>query len=931
MADQATVRCTVNGEAVEARVPPHMLLADFLRHELKLTGTHVGCEMGVCGACTVKMDDRPVRSCLTLAAQAEGTEIETVEGLSGGDHLHPLQEALREHHGLQCGFCTPGILMTMSGAFEQDTWPATEAEARDLLSGNICRCTGYQHIVDAVLSIDPDGRAKPGDKTSERDTSTSPHRKEDARLLAGRARFTDDVHLDRMAHAVFVRSPIAHGEILSIDKGPALEAGALAVLTADDLPFIDSKLISRFWHPSIRGGTPWLLARKHVRYVGEAVAMLVAEDAYQAEDLAALVEVVFNPLPVAASMDASLASEAPQLHDDWPDNVAAEFDHVRGDAKAAMEEATNRLRRRFTFGRQMALPLETRGCVADFDRDRNRLDIWISTQVHYNVRNNLAEILGLPEDHIQVHAEDVGGGFGGKSRPYAEEIIVSHASAVLGRPVEWIEDRMESLLATTQSRGTETKFEIGFDETGRILALTGELLVDLGAYVFTSGIVTAQVASGQCAGPYKIENIDLNVRCIGTNKTPLATYRGAGQPEAAFPLECLLDLVAEEVGISAEEVRLRNIVAPEDLPYDPFIPYGGTAVELESGDFPKIIRRTVAESGYSEEVETFASGENAAWGLACGMESTGFVGLESARVCLDPSGKLIVSSGMTSQGQGQITTYAQICANIMDVPLDDVDVQLGNTGLLPFGRGAFASRGAVVGGNAVAGAAEKLKARVLGLAGTLLQCEGETLSIREGHICRQDGAETELTLGAIAAQSLPGGPLNTGQFALEEDYIYDTGGSLTLALSVHAAKVVLDPKTGFYRIAEYFILHDTGKMLNPKIVEGQIIGGAVDGMGCTMLSQIRHDENGQLLTGSLMDYLVMAAPEAPRVYLSHMETTPTTNPLGVRGVGEGGVIPAPPAITNALRRIISQRPGGKPEALLHLPLGPEEILESLQD
>ena len=330
-------------------------------------------------------------------------------------------------------------------------------------------------------------------------------------------------------------------------------------------------------------------------------------------------------------------------------------------------------------------------------------------------------MLDLPEDAVRVIAEDVGGGFGSKSRPYTEEVTVSHASRVLGRPVKWIEDRFEHFQATTHSRSTETALEIGYDGEGRILAMKGRLLVDVGAYIFTSGIITAEVASGHCAGPYRIADISLDVICVGTNKTPLATYRGAGQPEATFPLETMLDMVARELGLSATEIRARNLVTPADMPYTPHIPYAGPKCRFESGDFPALLERAVAGSGYGEVVETIENRERAAWGLACGIESTGFIGFESAEVRIDGAGNVTVFSGMTSQGQGQATTYAKVCAETLGVDESRVTVRMGDTQLLPFGRGAFASRGAVVGANAVAGAASQLREKVLVHAGILLQ------------------------------------------------------------------------------------------------------------------------------------------------------------------------------------------------------------------
>jgi carbon-monoxide dehydrogenase large subunit len=754
-------------------------------------------------------------------------------------------------------------------------------------------------------------------------------RTEDERLLTGHARFTDDLHLDRMVQGVFIRSPMAHAEILRIDTAAALAAGALLVLTADDLPFLDRPYIVRYWHASIRNGMPKFLAKGRVRFVGEPVAFLVARDRYEAEDLAALVNVEYRALPALATVAAAMAPGAPRLHEEWTDNVAATFNHSQGDMPGALASSPRRLLRKFRFGRQVPLPIETRGCVVDYNGDRRSLTAWVSTQAHYNVRQNIASILDIPEYNVRVIAEDVGGGFGAKSRTYAEEIVISHASRVLRRPVKWIEDRFEHLQATTHSRAMETEIELGYDNDGRISALREKIVLDIGAYVFTSGIVTAEVAGGHISGPYKIPNIAFDVFCVGTNKTPVATYRGAGQPEAAFPLECMLDLVAKDVGISAAEVRQRNFVQPVDLPYFVGTPKGWTKLSFESGDFPGAFAQTLANSRYSETVETLSTGERAAWGLACSIESSGFVNYESAQVLIDSYGNVTVRSGMTSQGQGQITIYAQICAEVLGVDFAAVNVRLGDTDLIPFGRGAFATRGTVVGANAVAGATAKLRDKVLQHAGTLLQCGPESLAIAEGQIFR-DGAPTSLTIADIARAVAPGGPLYSGETALEAQFIHDIKGKLTLGFGAQAARVALDTRTGFFRILDYYAMHDAGRILHPVLMDGQMVGGAVDGIGGAMLSEIVYSDDGQLLTGSLADYLVITAAEAPRVRLDHYKTIPLTNPLGVRGVGEGGVIAAAPAITNALARIVAPKAIGGEDDLFVLPLKPEIVLRTWQ-
>lgn len=750
-------------------------------------------------------------------------------------------------------------------------------------------------------------------------------RAEDRRFLTGQGRFVDDIHLDRMVHAAFVRSPHAHAEIGSIDIQAALDAGALAVITGKDLPFIEASFFIPRWHPSVRKVLPRFLATDRVRYVGEPIALVVAADRYTAEDCAALVNVDYRPLDAVATADAALTSGAATIHTAWPGNVAASFTQSSGGADAAMAASPRRLSRTFRYGRQTGLPLETRGCIADYDGSRNALTVWLSTQVHYAVRQNLSMILGIPEYDIRVVAEDIGGGFGSKSRVYQEDILIAHASRALRRPVKWIEDRVESLQAMTHSRAFDTTIEVGYDERGTILAMKARVVVDVGAYVFTSGIVTAEVAASHAMGPYKIANMAVDVVCVGTNKTPLATYRGSGQPEATFPLECMLDLVAKDLNLSAAEVRARNLVGPADLPHPINTSYAGPC-QIESGDFPAMLNQAVASSGYHERVEQGAAGRRIAWGLALGLESTGFLNYESARVQIDGRGNVLVHSGLTSHGQGQATTLSRVCAKALGVDEQRVSIRLGDTQLLPFGRGTFASRGAVVGANAVHGAATKLRERALLCAGQLLQSDPATLTIAGGRIERGTGEATSLTLGDIVRALQPYGQLYGKAPPLDESHIFDTANKLTFAMSAHVAKVALNLRTGEYQVIDYLVVHDTGVMLDETIVEGQIIGAVADGVGGTMLMELLYDDAAQLLTGSLADYLVASASDAPRVRLDHVQTYPTTNPLKVRGVGEGGIIAVAPAIINALRRAIAPTNAEAEQGLFHIPLKPERVL-----
>ena len=731
-------------------------------------------------------------------------------------------------------------------------------------------------------------------------------------------------------HGVFIRSPHAHAEIASIDSAEALAAGASCVLTAADLPFNDKPWVVRYWHPSIRNGMPKFLPPDRVRFVGEPVAFLVAANRYEAEDLAALVRVDYRPLPALATIDEALAEGAPQLHPEWPGNVAASFGHTQGDPMRALAAATHRVRRQFRFARQTPLALETRGVVADYDGEREGLTVWMSTQAHYNVRQNLSTILDVPEYQVRVIAEDVGGGFGAKSRTYAEEIVVSHASRVMRRPVKWIEDRFESMQATAHSRAIDVDLELGCDEEGAFTALKAAVTVDLGAYVFTSGVMTSEVAGAHITNVYKIPNVAIEVRCVGTNKTPIATYRGAGMPESCFPTECLVDVLAKEIGQTAIELRQRNMVRPTDLPFEPGQPLAGGKVRFESGDFPAMLDATVAESGFVEDVGTEPDGSRKAWGLACGIEASGFVNFETAHILVDILGNVTVNSGMTTQGQGQLTTYAQVCAETLGVDFERVRVRLGDTQLVPFGRGAFASRGAIFGANAVLGAAELLQLQDS-------HARGYPAAMRRVHpddrarIHRRDNGEpANLGLAEIARAVAPGGPLFSGDPALEAQFVFQTDQPITYGVSVHACRIKLNPRTGFFRLLDYVVGHDAGRSLNSIIVEGQIVGGAADGIGGALFSELVYDHDAQLLTGSLADYLVATAPEIPRIRLVHMETRPGTNPLGVRGIGEGGVIPAAATIANALARAIDAEKSGHETSLFTLPLGPERVFAACQ-
>jgi carbon-monoxide dehydrogenase large subunit len=748
-------------------------------------------------------------------------------------------------------------------------------------------------------------------------------RREDPPLLTGRGLFVADVARRGTLEACFVRSPHAHATIRAVDPGPAVAEGALLVLTAAELPFGDRALLPRRWHPAIRGGTPPPLARERVRYVGEPLALVVAADGYRARDLAERVRVVYAGAPAVVTPEAAREPGAPRIHETWAGNVAARLEQRVGDAAAALLAAPRRLRHRFRFPRQLPVPLEPRGCLAEPGTPAGGLTLWDSTQVTYHTRANLAALLDLPEALVRVVAPDVGGGFGAKSRTYWEEILVAHAAMRLGRPVRWIEGRLEHLTATTHSRDATVDLEVGYDRDGRLRAARCRAVVDVGAYVHGNGVITAEVLAAQLPGAYRLPDYDAEVLCVGTHKTPLATYRGTGQPEATLAMERMLDLIAKDLGLDPVGVRMRNLLHPAELPYRPGTVLAGAPVVLESGDFPAVLARAVE---LARERPPVALGPDEALGVgwALGLEVTGLGGPESARVRVGGDGRVEVSSGLTTQGQGQATTLARVCGEVLGVEPDAVAVRLGDTALLPTGKGSFASRGAVVGASAVAEAAARVRQRAVAEAARLLEASPGDLMSQGGRIHPRGSPARGVTLGEVVQG------LGAAGVALEAEVLFAPaalGG--TYALSAHVATVAVDRLTGACRVLDYAVVHDVGRRLHEAIVDGQVHGGVVEGLAGALLAEMVYDAEGQPLTGSLMDYPLASAALGPPIRIAHLEIRPATNPCGVRGVGEGGTIPVAAAVANAVSRALGEHLHGGEALLCTLPLTPERILRAL--
>jgi aerobic carbon-monoxide dehydrogenase large subunit len=744
-------------------------------------------------------------------------------------------------------------------------------------------------------------------------------RREDPRLVAGDGRFLDDLGAGALA-AAFVRSPHAHARIVDIDVAGALDVdGLVAVYTYEDLDGrVAEPLPLLIPHPSLHAPrTAHPLANGVVRHVGEPVAMVVASDRYVAEDACDRVQVTYEPLPPVVGIDAALRADH-AVHDDVPDNVAAHMVQEVGDARAAVAAAPNRLELDLHIERSASTPLEGKGVYARWDAADRTLRVYSSTQTSTSVRMALAAKLGVPVDRVEVIAPDVGGGFGVKIvHPWPEEVLVPWAAIRLGREVKWAEDRREHFVSSAHERGQQHKVRVGFDDEGRLLGLEVEFLHDNGAYT-PYGIIVPIITSTQLLGPYKPGAYRVEFRSLYTNTVIVTPYRGAGRPQGVFVMERTMDAIAERLGRDRAEVREVNFIRPDEMPYDHGLIFqDGRPLIYDSGDYPASLAKLKKLVGWdefaAEREQARAQGRRVGIGLACYVEGTGVGPYEGAHVRVETSGKVVVATGLTTQGQGHETVFAQVAASELGVPVEDVSVVTGDTRRFKYAVGTFASRAAVMSGNAVALAARKVRAKALRIAGEALEVDPADLEVADGVVRVRGAPAAEIPLATVAVLANPlryafdeqakratqfavGGGLDTPPVKEDDEPGLEAAGwyspvRSTFANGVHAAVVETDPDTAEVRILRYCVVHDCGRLINPRIVEGQIHGGVAQGVGGALYERLVYDEHGQLLNASFMDFLMPYASEVPIVETDHLETPSPLNPLGIKGAGEAGVIP----------------------------------------
>ena len=765
-------------------------------------------------------------------------------------------------------------------------------------------------------------------------------RVEDPRFLCGKATYVDDVSFPGVLQVAFVRSTHAHARLKNVDVSAAARApGVRRIFTGDEIDKALKPMGLPFrpeiFPPSVFKQCKWpCLALGKVRYVGEPIAAVLADSRYLAEDAAELVRVDYEELPTVTDPEAAMRAGSPLVHEEFGDNIVMRVAGGAGDVEGAFRGADFVLRERFHTNRHAAIPLEGRATLAKLDSNGD-ITLWTSTQTPHLVRSRAADIMRFPEHKLRVIGPDVGGGFGLKCHVFPEEVLTCYFARETGRPVKWIEDRREHLLNSFHAKEDIVECEMGFTADGTVVGIRARIIGDLGAYSadpWPSPFEALQLAAA-LPGPYKIRNYAYEVLAVCTNKTTLSVYRGVGLPPAVFVQEHMMDLAARRLKMDPLEIRRSNMIASEEFPY-----VSATGLQYDSSSSTHALQKAADMIGYQDFRERQraerAQGRYLGLGIATYIEMTTFgtrywapLGIQhcaydSATVRMDPAGGVLLSVGTFSHGQGHHTVYAQLVTDELGVKVEDVSFIQGDTQATPYGWGTWGSRSIVAGGGAVVNASRKVKDKMLRIAGHLLEVSPGDLEIAPGEVRIKGVPSKSIAIKDLAraavfsAWKLPAGE----DPGLEATHYYDPP-PLTFANATHIAEVEVDIETGKVRIVRYVVVEDCGKVVNPMIVDAQVIGGVAQGIGSALYEHLRYDENGQLLTTSFMDYLVPTATEVPKLEIGHMETLTPLTVLGVKGMGEGGAIAPPAAIANAVADALAPF-GAK---VTELPLDPERV------
>ena len=760
-------------------------------------------------------------------------------------------------------------------------------------------------------------------------------RVEDPALLTGVGRYADDIHFPNMLQAAFVRSAYAHALIKEIDTSAARQLpGVHAVFLMDDLaPLLSADRLS-VGMPSksyrqLRDRP--ILANTEVCHVGEPIAVVVADDRYIAEDAAAQVDVSYDILPASADPEKAAQPGSPVAHADAEHNILAEFSMGYGNTDIAFANAPHVLSEKFELHKGLGMALEGRGLVARYDPLEDRLVVWLATQMPHMAQRTLISLLSRNETNTRVVTPDIGGGFGPKLVFYPEDIVVATAALLLKAPVKWIEDRREHFTSSTQERDQIWDMELAVDDDGKILGIRGNMIHDHGAYT-ARGVNVAQNAGSIVPGPYEVENYNLDIKLVLTNKPCVTPVRGAGYPQGSFVMERLLDRAAERLNLGRDEIRRRNLIQPENMPYTrPLASRADPSVVIDEADFPKCMETALRISRWDDfparQSAAAAEGRLLGIGLSVYLKGSGRGPFEAATVRVGPSGRVNVISGVSAIGQGTRTMLAQIVAQSLGMETEDIDVVIGDTSAIPYGMGAASSRQTVTAGSSARSAAEEVRDKAKRVAANLLEAAEADLEVSGGRVHVKGVPGMSIGLGEIASQlagAATGFALPAGEKPGLEAHVAEQIDGLAFSNGAHVAEIEVDADTGNVKVLNYVIAHDCGVMVNPLVIDGQVAGGAAHGLGFAMFEKMIWDDQAQPQSTNLAEYLLPGSAEVPSVQIEHIVVPSSQNPLGVKGVGESGLVPVPAVIVSAIENAMS----GKGVRLSNIPVSPTDILVS---
>jgi len=957
MPENTIVSLCVNGRNVSQEIPTRTLLVDLLRDIVGLTGTHIGCDEGICGACTISVDGQIVKACMMFAVEADGCTVTTIEGLADGAQLNAVQQSFVDHHGLQCGYCTPGMIMSAQDLLKRNPEP-TRDEVRCGMSGNLCRCTGYKAVVESVIGAAAESKTIADIEAASKHagvdggpwTGRSVPRKEDRRLVMGEGEFTDDFHLPHQLYCAIVRSTRAHARIRSIDVAAATSMpGVVRVVTGADA--------QQYWSPltptmeAFEGRTTgnYPMAVDVVRFVGEPIVAIVAESRYVARDAAAAVQVEYEGLPaVVTTVDAGEGLEEPTalLYEGWGDNRQMDFAFALGDLDGAFAAADVVVDDVITSHRWGPVPLEMRVVNADYRASDGRLTVRLSTQTPHQDRTLISRVLGLPEASVRVIAGDVGGGFGAKLS-IDVEYIPALMSILTQRPVNYVDTREEWLTSGTHAHDFTINVSAAFSSEGRILGLRNRIVTDLGCdgAERAAGSAIPIIAAIYVPGPYVLPAY--STRAIGyvTNKAPYGGYRGYGKDLANVTIERVMDHAADVLGLDRLEIRRRNLLQeyPHQMITGPIVEDGSVRECLD-----KLESIVDVQAFRKRQAEARNRGKYLGLGIVSYVEPSGgggpwsfFNTYESARVRMMPDGTVQVFTGNMRCGQGVETTLAQVTADRLGCSFDRVSVYCGDTETMPYGMGASASRGVVIAVGAVLKATDELIEKILIVAGQLLEASPKDLVLGDDAVMVKGCSDTRVSLSAVANAAFlyPGGAVGMPGVenpTLEALGIYtspharyepDEHGRIQEyachATGAQAALVEVDVATGFVTVEEIIVVGDVGVVINPAGLDGQITGGTIQAFAGAVLEDHAYDAKGNPLSTTLRDYGFPNIMSVPPVRIEHIVTPGSTTPIGAKGAGEGGQIATFSCIMSAVEDAL--QPFGA--TVNELPLAPWKILD----